>query len=345
VPIYLLLPLAAAVVYALGSISVKRALKDGVEMGQSFHLSNCVLGLAFLPLLFIGVKAIDWHLVWKPLVMGTTFFVGNWLTFVAIRRGDVSLVTPLMGTKVVFVALGVVVLTGGMPSGPLWIAAILTTLGIFVMGLADVKGGSHFLFTVVVTLASALVFGMNDVLVSMWAGGFGAMHFLALGSATVAAWSLLMWVCQGRPAFFPKGGGAGWAWLAAGLIALQAMIIGIALALFDDATGINVVYTSRGLWVIALVVVFGRFLGNSEHRDKGRGFLWRVAGTLLLTVAIVIAVVDRARVDREKVAPQNDTNEHESAQAGLASEFVFIRENSRSRPFQARGATMFSRKS
>ena len=50
------------------------------------------------------------------------------------------------------------------------------------------------------------------------------------------------------------------------------------------------------LWVIALVVVFGRFLGNSEHRDTGRAFLWRVAGTLLLTVAIVIAVMDRARM-------------------------------------------------
>ncbi|MBL9157603.1 MAG: hypothetical protein JNJ70_09035 [Verrucomicrobiales bacterium] len=298
-PIYLLLPLSAAVVYALGSISIKRALSDGVVVGQSFHLSNVVLGLVFLPLLFLGLATIDWTIVWKPMVMGTAFFVGHWLTFGAIRRGDVSLVTPLMGTKVVFVALGVVVLSGKVPSVPLWIAAFLTTLGIFVMGLGDLKGGSRLFFTIAVTLASALVFGVSDVLVSTWARGFGAMPFLAVGSGTVAVWSLLMWFCQGRPVFFPKGPGSGWAWAGAIFIAVQAMVMGIGLALFDDATGINIVYASRGLWVIALVVLFGHWLGNREHRDQGRGFLWRVAGTLLLSVAIVIAVMDRARVMAE----------------------------------------------
>lgn len=299
VPIYLLLPLSAAVVYALGSISIKRALSDGVVVGQSFHLSNVVLGLVFLPLLFLGLATIDWTIVWKPMVMGTAFFVGHWLTFGAIRRGDVSLVTPLMGTKVVFVALGVVVLSGKVPSVPLWIAAFLTTLGIFVMGLGDLKGGSRLFFTIAVTLASALVFGVSDVLVSTWARGFGAMPFLAVGSGTVAVWSLVMWFCQGRPVFFPKGPGSGWAWAGAIFIAVQAMVMGIGLALFDDATGINIVYASRGLWVIALVVLFGHWLGNREHRDQGRGFLWRVAGTLLLSVAIVIAVMDRARVMAE----------------------------------------------
>lgn len=294
-PIYLLCPLAAAILYALGSISIKRALQDGVVMGQSFHLSNLVLGLMFLPLALIDGDGIHWGEAWKPFVMGTAFFVGNWLTFFAIRRGDVSLVTPLMGTKVIFVALGVVVLTGGMPSGPLWFAALLTTLGIFVMGLGDLKGGSHLVFTVVVTLASALVFGVSDVLVSGWARDFGAMPFLAVGSGTVAAWSLLMWLCQGRPIFFPRSTGSGWAWSGALLISFQAMVMGIGLALFDDATGINIVYASRGLWVLAVVVVFGASFGNREHRDKGRRFLWRVAGTLLLMVAIVIAVMDRAK--------------------------------------------------
>lgn len=296
-PLYLLLPLSAAVVYALGSISIKRALKEGAVVGQTFHLSNLVLGLVFLPLLFRGFGKIDWSLAWKPFVMGTTFFAGHWLTFGAIRRGDISLVTPLMGTKVVFVALGVVVLSGHVPSGPLWIAAFLTTFGIFVMGLGDLRGGGPLFFTIATTLASALVFGVSDVLVSTWAGGFGAMPFLAVGSGTVALWSLVMWCAQGRPVFFPKGRAAGWAWAGAVFIAVQAMVMGIGLALYDDATGINIVYASRGLWVIALVVVFGRALGNDEHREQGRAFLWRVAGTLLLSVAIVIAVMDRARVE------------------------------------------------
>ncbi len=295
-PLYLLLPAAAAAIYALGSIAVKRSLKEGVRMGQSFHLANLVLGALFLPLALIGWREARWDELWRPATMGTVFFVGHLLTFVAIRRGDVSLVTPLMGTKVVFVAVGTVFLAGRMPSGPLWVAACLTAVGIFTMGLGDLRGGANLAFTVLATLASALFFGLCDVIVSAWAGDFGAMPFLAVGSVTVSLWTMATWLVQGRPRFFPRGPGTRWSWAGALCIVAQAMVLGIALALFrDDATGINIVYASRGLWVLVLVAGLGGFLGNSEHRESGRAFLWRVAGTLLLTAAIVIAVLDRAR--------------------------------------------------
>jgi len=295
VPLYLLFPLTAAIIYALGSIVIKRALKEGVTMDQSFHLTNFAVGIMFLPLFLFEKQAIDWTLIWKPVIMGCTFFVGTWLTFVGIRRGDVSMVTPIMGTKVVFVALGVVLLTGKMPSCALWIAAIMTALGILVMGMADMRKGQHLVFTILITLASAAVFGLCDVLVSWWSPLFGAPTFLAIGSFVVGLLSGVLWLCQKRPNLrLPKAVGK-WAWWGAFFIGLQAIFMGIGLGFFDDATGINVVYASRGLWVIVLVVVFGKALGNSEHHDTGRAFLWRVAGTVLLTAAIVIAVMDRAK--------------------------------------------------
>lgn len=298
-PLYLLLPLASAIVYALGSILIKRALKEGVTMDQSFHLTNFAVGIMFLPLFFLETSPIDWSLIWKPALMGLTFFVGTWLTFVGIKRGDVSMVTPIMGTKVVFVALGVVVLTREMPSFALWIAAILTAFGILIMGMADMKKGQYLVFTILITLLSAAVFGLCDVLVSWWSPSFGAPTFLATGSLVVGVISGLLWFFQGRPNLkLPKSCGV-WAWWGAFCVGLQAIGMGISLSFFDDATGINVVYASRGLWVIVLVVVFGVALGNSEHRDKGKAFLWRVAGTVLLTVAVIIAVMDRANMISE----------------------------------------------
>lgn len=293
-PLYLLLPLFAAVVYALGSIVIKRALKEGVTMDQSFHLTNLALGLMFLPLILLEKGPIDWSQVAKPILCGVAFFFGQWLTFVALRRGDVSFVTPLMGTKVVFVALGVVVLTGKVPSTPLCVAAVLTTIGIFVMGKADLKGGTHLALTVTLTLSSALLFGLFDVLVSWWAADFGALAFLAIGMGTVPLFSLALWLYQGRPTLSPAQPGAKWARWGAFLIGAQAIGMGMGLSFFNDATGVNVVYASRGLWVIVLLVVFGRIFGNSEHRDTGRGFLWRILGTVILTIAIIIAVADRA---------------------------------------------------
>ncbi|MGB0152775.1 MAG: EamA family transporter [Verrucomicrobiales bacterium] len=293
-PYYLSLPLAAAVIYSLGSIVIKRALKEGVSMDQSFHLTNLVVGLVFLPLLFFEKTAVNWSEVWRPLVMGSMFFTGNWLTFVAIKRGDVSLVTPIMGTKVVFVAIGLVILTERSPSSALWLAAIMTPVGIIVMSVADFRHGHHFLFTILVTLASAAVFGLCDVLVNWWAEDFGTMTFLTVGSIFVSVLSFIMWLLQGRPSMKLEKSQSNWVWGGAGLIGLQAIAIGVALGFFDDATGVNVVYASRGLWVILLVVVFGSKLGNSEHREQGGAFLWRVTGTVILTAAIVIAVIDRA---------------------------------------------------
>ncbi len=144
------------------------------------------------------------------------------------------------------------------------------------------------------TLASALVFGLFDVLVSWWAPEFGGLTLVALGMGLVPVFTMILWLFQGRPALMPDRKAAKWAWWGAGMIALQAITMGIGLTFFNDATGVNVVYASRGLWVIVLLVVFGRILGNSERHETGRGFLWRIGGTLILTIAIIIAVADRA---------------------------------------------------
>src|SRR5690606_33925709 len=110
---------------------------------------------------------------------------------------------------------------------------------------------------------------------------------------TVPLFSFVLWLLQGRPALTMTKTGAKWTGWGAVLIALQAVFMGFGLSFFDDATGVNGGYASRGLWTIVLLVVLGRFLGNSERHDTGRGFLWRVLGTILLTIAILIAVVDR----------------------------------------------------
>ncbi|MEM6279845.1 MAG: hypothetical protein AAF733_10225, partial [Verrucomicrobiota bacterium] len=131
--------------------------------------------------------------------------------------------------------------------------------------------------------------------VAWWSPSFGAPTFLAVGSLVVGILSGIMWICQ-RPMSLRLPIAAGkWAWSGALCVGVQAIFMGVALSFFNDATGINVVYASRGLWVIAFVVLLGQALGNREHRETGRAFLWRVVGTVMLTGAIVIAVIDRAQ--------------------------------------------------
>ncbi len=295
-PWYLLLPLTAAALYAFSSLLIKRGFGEGVSMTQSFHLTNFAVGLVFSPLLLLETGEVHWKLLHQPVLVTLAFFLGTWLTFLAIRLGDVSLVTPLMGTKVVFVALGVVVLAGTMPPLALWIAAALTATGVFLMGAGDFgkKAAGH-ATAVITALLSAAVFGICDVLVRMWAAGFGAMTFLALSSIGVGLVSGLLWLIQGRPTLRLPVGARSATLFGGTIVGVQAVLMGLALSYHDDATGINVAYASRGFWAILLVGWIGPRFGNHERHASGRAFGWRIAGTVLLTVAIVLAVVARAR--------------------------------------------------
>lgn len=291
-PWYLLIPLAAAAVYSFSSLLMKRGLGDGATMTQAFHVSNLAVSLVFAPLLFLETGGVRWEQWPHPLMVTAAFFLGTWLTFLAIQRGDVSLVTPLMGTKVVFVALGMAALARQSPPPVLWIAAALTAAGVFLMGAGDFGRRAHgHAGSVAAALLSAAVFAVCDVWVRMWSREFGAMTFLAISSMGIGVLSLGLWIAQGRPSLRMPGGAARFILWASLLVGLQAVAMGLALSAIDDATGLNVAYASRGLWAILLVGLVGPRFGNHERHASGRAFGWRVAGTALLTAAVVLAVV------------------------------------------------------
>lgn len=295
-PWYLLIPVAAAAVYSFSSLLMKRGLRDGATMKQAFHVSNFAVSLVFAPLLLLETGEVHWEQWLHPLLVTAAFFVGTWLTFLAIQHGDVSLVTPLMGTKVVFVALGMAVLARQMPSWILWIAAALTATGVFLMGAGEfTRQARGHAGSVIAALMSAAVFAVCDVWVRMWSQAFGAMTFLAVSSMGIGVVSFALWLAQGRPSLRMSGGSSRFILWASLLIGIQAVAMGVALSLIDDATGINVAYASRGLWAILLVGLIGPRFGNHERHTSGKAFRWRVAGTILLTTAVILAVVAGSR--------------------------------------------------
>ena len=54
-------------------------------MDQSFHITNWVVALLFLPLFLFENQTVNWSLIWMPLVMGVIFFFGTWTTFLGIH--------------------------------------------------------------------------------------------------------------------------------------------------------------------------------------------------------------------------------------------------------------------
>lgn len=296
-PWYLLLPLVAAVGYAIASLLLKKALTEGAHPMACFHINNWTSLLVFLPLAFFERQPVAWHLWYLPVGLGLVFFIGGWFTFIAMQRGDVSLVTPVLGSKVVFVALGASFFIADSMKPLMWGAAIITTGGIFLMSATDFKTpkGARLAGPVVMALISAALYAFADVFLQKWAPAFGPKTFLALLACTTGLLSLAaMTLLPNRPPI-PWNRATQWSLGGSILIAMQSVTLGLSLAFFNDAVGVNVVYATRGMWSLAVVALLGPMLGNRERHESGSAYGIRIFAAVLLMAGVICAVISRLK--------------------------------------------------
>lgn len=318
---HLLLPLIAAIAFAAGSMVFKRAFAEGATLSHAVVVNNVILGLLFLPLMALDPHPIPWERWHLPFITASTFVAGHLFNVAALRAGDVSVATPLLGVKVVFVALIARFAFGWPLSSGQLTAAALTSVGVLITGLTDFRGGPGARggparptstgrragLTTVLALGCAAAFAVTDVLIQIWAAEFGTLNFLSLLFAALALESILILPLLGFKAR-PEAGSLpvfrqvvvslvaparAWRWigLATALSAIQALLITGTIATWRDAAGVNVIYGTRGLWSLALVWWAGSWFGNAERRDSGpRVLIARSAGAVLILGAVILTL-------------------------------------------------------
>ena len=286
----LILVLHAAFVYAVGALLVKRAAELGVGVWRTAFVANVMNALLFQPLLVLGG---EFHpaLWWQPALVAFTFFAGQWCSFIAFERGDVSVATPVMGIKILFVAALVTALAGEQLRWQLWAAAVLATLGIALLnGGSRGRAHHHVGRTVVMAGLAAACYALFDVGVQKWAPAWGAGRFLPLVMALNGALSFAFIPLFRAPLrAIPR---ATWPWLLGGTLAftLQALLFVTTIAQWGQAASANVVYSSRGLWSVLLVWLAGGWLRIPEQQLGGRVLAWRLAGATLMMSAIALVL-------------------------------------------------------
>lgn len=288
----ILLPLASALLYAAAALCLKIALGRGLTTWVVLFFSNMVLGLFFLPLLFFGTSG------WNPsaapwaLLAGLLFFVGQIGTFRSLQSGDVSIATPALAAKVVFVALLSLPIPGRRPDPDLWLAVVLTMAGMILLQRGPARRASRPLATLAWALLAALSFAAADIVVQTGAPAAGFTLFMPVMFGTVAALALpLLWPHVLRSPRPVRDGNA-WLWMAAGvvLLGLQAMGMGTAIGLFGDATGANVVYGSRGLWSLLFLALIARQLGLEDSVFDRRTLVLRGLGAVCILAAVMLVL-------------------------------------------------------
>jgi len=290
---FLLLPILAALIYPLGSLWLKQAQQIGVGPWRCTLISNWVMAACFLVLPIFRWDQPNWEFVIWPILAGLLFLLGQLFTVLAVHAGDVSVQAPLMGTKTVFVPLYSVFLLDSETLGwTLWLAAGITAEAIFLLGGTGTSDWRRLRKAVMYAILSCVFFAGTDSIVGGRGQDFGPTAMLLCMMATLSVASLFCWpiarresVVRGSGRFLLFGGVA---------YGVQALILGIALSIYGRATTVNIVYSSRGLFGIALVWFVGHWFANRERAEAGRTvMIRRTIGALLLLSAIVLAVFDQ----------------------------------------------------
>jgi drug/metabolite transporter (DMT)-like permease len=255
-------------------------------------VTNWVTALGFAGLLLVLPGAVDWSLWPRPLLAGMTFFLGQCLTFAAIRAGDVSIQGPVMGTKVVFVALGVSLWGSAVVTPSLWLGALLTAVAVFLLGYSGWGRRRGTLAAMGLAMAAAAAYAATDVQLTVNARRFGLAPFLTVMGLVNALLSLGLVPFFSAPLRRLPRASLRWFAVGAVLMGLQTVVFGWSLSTFAEATAQNIIYSARGFWSILLISVFAAFFGNMEAHVTRRMLVQRLTGTSLLLVAIALVLTE-----------------------------------------------------
>lgn len=289
-PAHLFIPLACGFVYVVGALCLKRAADHGAGVWRATFVANLTMAIGFAPLWLLGGVEHPLADYWQPALTGLLFTVAQLLIYLAISHGDVSVTTPVMGTKSILVAVIASVLFAVEIPASWWWAAGLCAVAVLLLSWNGGAPHRRVGMTILLTTGSASIYAFSDVLTQHWAPAWGVGRFLPLMFGVMGLLSF------GFIPFFHgplrEINAATWRWLRPGaaLLAVNNAAFAYTLARWHDATAANIVYSSRGLWSVVLVWAVGHWFGNQE-REAGRGaMLSRLIGAGLMVAAIVLVV-------------------------------------------------------
>jgi drug/metabolite transporter (DMT)-like permease len=289
-PAHLFIPLVCGFVYVVGALCLKRAAEYGVGVWRTTFVVNLTMAVSIQPVWFFASSApwpAEW---WQPLVTALLFTVAQLLIYLAISSGDVSVTTPVMGTKSILVAVLASGLFAVQIPASWWWAAALCAVAVLLLGWNGGTPHRRVGFTIALATASALTYALSDVLLQQWAPQWGLERFIPLMFGLMGAFSFgFMAFFRGSLRAIEPGA---WRWLAPGALLLAGNNAAFAytLARWHDATAANIVYSSRGLWAVVLVWAVGHWFGNRERQAGGAAMASRLVGALLMVLAIVLVV-------------------------------------------------------
>ena len=272
-------------VYVVAALLLKRAANLGADVWRTTRIINYTAAAASTPLWLFGGTIPSASLWWQPALGGLLFLSGQLLTLLALNIGDVSVATPVLGVKILLVALlrlsssatrsargcGLPRLSAASPSRcSISIASTRTAAS---APRSSWRGSAPPpMRSSTCSFRSGRPCGAPDVFCrSRWCAG----RYIHWRSAHTAP-ELRHGERRRQPRY-------GW-WLAGGAacFALQGLMFITPISIYGNATTANVLYSSRGLWSVVAVWAVGHWFSNREQHLGARVLVWRLLGAVTL---------------------------------------------------------------
>lgn len=271
---------------------MKSASNSGVDIWRTCFVSNIVTFLAFSPFLLFAKDWPVWSLYWQPAVVAMLFVIGQVFTLVSVTKGEISVAAPVLGLKIIFVPFFVFLLGISSLHYTIWLASGLATIGVVLLNYNDqATVGSRVRFSVICAATGATCYALFDVCVQQYSPNWNRSTFLPVMFFMCMVGSIVFIPLFESPiSTTPR---KAWIPLLVGslLFAGQALGIVCSISFWGHAAEANVLYSTRGLWGLIMVWVLGKRLHASDSSLTWRTFLARLAGTLCLLLAVIVAAL------------------------------------------------------
>ena len=282
-----ILALSAGFLYACSALLCKRGLELGSGTLRSLVYSNLVMSACFLPYPFFSRNSLSLEFVFYGSLLGLLFFLSQMLCFLSLKRGDASLMTPIMGSKPVFVAIFVAALglTPNNLTPSIWIAVALATISIALIGWPS-KRADFSLVGIFLAVTGASGFGLLDSLVPFFTNQSDPFFLLFIVFGSVGLFSILLIPWTEGSFITYRSDSDFWMWLSALPMGGQAICMSMAIGFYQIPTQANIFYAGRGFWSVILVALFGGLLGLREGKSSRTLLFRRMTGALLLLIGV-----------------------------------------------------------
>lgn len=292
-PVHLLIPLVCALLYVLAALAIKRAAVFRVGVWRTSFVANWIMAAAFLPWWFWqGGRLHPLADYWQPAVTALCFLGGQVFIFLALAKGDVSVTTPVMGTKVILVALFSSLLRVGDVPLKWWLGAALSAGAVALLHAGERHGQRRQVGpAAALATASALSYGLGDVLMQKWVPAWGTASYFPAMFLLVGVYSLAFVPFFSAP--LSALNAEAWRWVSFGgvLLALNNAGIVFTLGIWGGATAVNIVYSVRGLFSVVAVWAIGHWFASTEQHLAPGVLRFRFIGATLMIGAIALVLI------------------------------------------------------